>query len=137
MSVLCFLNPLDFNQICEPSSGLGFFTISLRLKVSHKFFDQEKVTCTMKLLILKLSLFSLSATAFTSPAWAPSRVFSIGTQLSAAVRPDTSSLIQEAMAASKKFGPTSKEARLAWEAVEEMDSSTNQVYVFPTNNLFT
>ena len=34
--------------------------------------------------------------------------------------------IQEAMAASKKFGPTSKEARVAWEAVEEMDASDNR-----------
>ena len=40
-------------------------------------------------------------------------------------RVDTSEAIQEAMAASKKFGPTSKEARLAWESVEEMDASDN------------
>lgn len=40
-------------------------------------------------------------------------------------RVDTSDAIQEAMAASKKFGPTSKEARLAWESVEEMDASDN------------
>ena len=41
-------------------------------------------------------------------------------------RVDTTDAIQEAMAASKKFGPTSKEARVAWEAVEEMDASDNR-----------
>ena len=41
-------------------------------------------------------------------------------------RVDTTEAIQEAMAASKKFGPTSKEARVAWEAVEEMDASDNR-----------
>ena len=41
-------------------------------------------------------------------------------------RVDTTEAIQEAMAASQKFGPTSKEARVAWEAVEEMDASDNR-----------
>lgn len=67
-------------------------------------------------------LLPLSATAFTGPIVARRSSFA----LHAAVRPDTSALIQEAMQASKTFGPTSTEARLAWEAVEEMDASTNQ-----------
>jgi len=44
--------------------------------------------------------------------------------LKAADRPDTSELIQDALKASKKFGASSPEARLAWETVEEIDSSS-------------
>jgi len=40
-------------------------------------------------------------------------------------RPDASSAIKEAMKASEKYGPTSPEARVAWDAVEEMDASDN------------
>jgi len=43
----------------------------------------------------------------------------------AATRVDSSTLIDEAMKLTKKFGATSAEARLAWEAVEEIDSSDN------------
>jgi hypothetical protein len=45
------------------------------------------------------------------------------TLLEATTRPDATSAVQEAMEATKKFGPTSKEARVAWDIVEEMDSS--------------
>ncbi|CAJ1934398.1 unnamed protein product [Cylindrotheca closterium] len=40
-------------------------------------------------------------------------------------RVDTSELIEEALAASKKYGASSPEARLAWEVVEEIDASDN------------
>ena len=40
-------------------------------------------------------------------------------------RPDTSEYVAAALEASKKFGATSKEAQIAWEIVEEMDSSDN------------
>mmetsp|Transcript_21525 Transcript_21525/g.24529 ORF Transcript_21525/g.24529 Transcript_21525/m.24529 type:complete len:223 (-) Transcript_21525:166-834(-) len=43
--------------------------------------------------------------------------------LNAEARPDTSELIQKALEASKEFGASSSEARLAWETVEEMDAS--------------
>ncbi|KAG7354650.1 CP12 domain containing protein [Nitzschia inconspicua] len=42
-------------------------------------------------------------------------------------RVDTSDLIKEALDISKKFGAASPEARLAWEAVEEVDASDNSV----------
>lgn len=59
-------------------------------------------------------------------AFAPSPSFGVrSTALNVDARPDTSKYVDEAMAASKKFGATSKEARLAWEEVEEMDSSNN------------
>lgn len=44
-----------------------------------------------------------------------------------ATRVDTSDLIEEALAASKKYGASSPEARLAWEVVEEIDASDNSV----------
>ena len=40
-------------------------------------------------------------------------------------RVDTSELIEEALAASKKYGASSPEARLAWQVVEEIDGSDN------------
>jgi hypothetical protein len=67
-----------------------------------------------------LFLLPLSIDAFTAPVHqfrgVESRLF--------AARPDASELIQKAMAAAKEFGATSKEARLAWETVEEMSAST-------------
>jgi len=42
-----------------------------------------------------------------------------------AVRTDSADLVTEALAASKEFGATSSEARLAWEAVEEVDAADN------------
>ena len=36
------------------------------------------------------------------------------------------SAIQEALETSKKFGPTSKEARVAWDIVEELNASDNR-----------
>ena len=79
-------------------------------------------------LLLALATTTTTTTnAFTVIVAAPSRqtAKSITVALKAAVRPDTSKIIQEALAKSKEFGPTSTEARLAWEAVEEMDASTN------------
>lgn len=40
---------------------------------------------------------------------------------------DATDLIEEATRISKEFGPTSPEARLAWEAVEEVNASDNSV----------
>jgi len=41
-------------------------------------------------------------------------------------RPDTTEYVAAALEASKKYGATSKEARLAWEQVEEMDAADNR-----------
>ena len=76
---------------------------------------------------MKFLLFALplSISAFTAPmlltqfytrGGVESRLF--------AERPDASELIKQAMAAGKEFGATSKEARLAWETVEELSAST-------------
>ena len=58
-----------------------------------------------------------SASAF-APAFLPR---SGSTQLQGRV--DSSEAITEALRLSEEFGASSKEARLAWEVVEEMDSS--------------
>lgn len=41
-------------------------------------------------------------------------------------RPDTTEYVAAALEASKKYGATSKEARIAWEAVEEIDAADNR-----------
>mmetsp|Transcript_52248 Transcript_52248/g.126260 ORF Transcript_52248/g.126260 Transcript_52248/m.126260 type:complete len:84 (+) Transcript_52248:233-484(+) len=41
-------------------------------------------------------------------------------------RADSADLIKEALEISKKFGASSPEARLAWEAVEEVDAADNR-----------
>ena len=43
-----------------------------------------------------------------------------------AAKVDSADLVKEAIQISKKFGATSPEARLAWEAVEEVDASDNR-----------
>jgi hypothetical protein len=75
--------------------------------------------------IMKL-LFALSVVVSAS-AFAPGMFAVRGkTSLQSSVRPDTSKWIAEALAAGEKYGPASPEARLAWEAVEEMDSADNR-----------
>mmetsp|Transcript_23901 Transcript_23901/g.35328 ORF Transcript_23901/g.35328 Transcript_23901/m.35328 type:complete len:216 (+) Transcript_23901:75-722(+) len=69
-------------------------------------------------LYLALALFA-AAEAF-SPI-----PFSARTNTQLYARVDSSELIKEALAASKEFGASSPEARLAWEAVEEVDASDN------------
>jgi hypothetical protein len=41
-------------------------------------------------------------------------------------RPDTANLVEEALKISATFGLDSKEAAVAWDAVEEVDSSDNR-----------
>jgi hypothetical protein len=74
---------------------------------------------------MKFTIASVFALAATAQAFVPASHFSTtsSTTLFAEVRVDSSELIQKAFAASKKYGPSSVEARLAWEAVEEVDSA--------------
>lgn len=64
-------------------------------------------------------LLASSTSAFVLPQHK-----AFGTAL-AASRVDSTSAIQQALEASRKYGPSSKEARLAWEIVEEGASSDN------------
>lgn len=70
---------------------------------------------------LYLSILFIQSAAAFAPA-ATTKAFVSQTAL-AMSRPDASQAIKEAMAASKKYGATSKEAMIAWDIVEEMDSS--------------
>jgi hypothetical protein len=42
------------------------------------------------------------------------------------IRPDTATLVEEALKISATYGLDSKEAAVAWDAVEEVDSSDNR-----------
>jgi Holliday junction resolvase RusA-like endonuclease len=73
--------------------------------------------------------FLVAAVAFLASntvAFAPAAFGRPSFQLQATVRPDTSQYVKQALEAVEKYGATSKEARLAWETVEEMDASNRQ-----------
>jgi len=67
-------------------------------------------------LFLSLIVSSLAASANAFSAKPPARV----------VRPDASAAVEEALKVTASFGIDSKEARVAWEIVEEIDSSDNR-----------
>ena len=75
----------------------------------------------MKATISLLLMVPLTASAFTPSLSLFQRQ---PTFLSAAK--DSSAAVAAALEASKKYGATSPEARVAWEAVEDMDSSDNR-----------
>jgi hypothetical protein len=76
---------------------------------------------------MKIALFALMAVA--ANAFAPSSV-NMRSPMQLSERVDSSDLVEKALAASKKFGASSPEARLAWETVEEVDSSDNRYVHF-------
>lgn len=69
---------------------------------------------------LSLSLALLASSAVHG--FAPT-ILGLRPATSLNARPDATAAIEAAMAATKKFGATSPEARMAWETVEEMDSA--------------
>jgi|EP00979_Chaetoceros_neogracilis_P008020 hypothetical protein len=74
----------------------------------------------MKYTILVSSLLSSSASAFlhtSKPRF--------GTTLNLE-RGDSQNAVKEALETSRKFGPQSKEARVAWDIVEEINASDNR-----------
>lgn len=83
----------------------------------------------MKFLLAFLSITSTVAFVMVAPTMhttSSSVMRTTPTTKLYSTRPDATTAIQSAMEASKKFGSTSPEARLAWEAVEEMDASDNR-----------
>ena len=68
------------------------------------------------------TLLFVTAQAFTVPSSYDMR----GKITCLWARPDTSKQVEAALEASHLHGPTSPEARIAWEAVEEMDASDNR-----------
>lgn len=74
-----------------------------------------------------LALASIALAASTTDAFTASlRSSKVSLTRAMAVRTDSSELVKEALEISKTFGATSAEARLAWEAVEEVDASDNR-----------
>ena len=69
-----------------------------------------------------MKLFIIAALASSAAAFAPVPSARVNTALAGA----SSDAIQAALEASKKFGPTSQEARVLWDIVEEMDASDNR-----------
>ena len=69
-----------------------------------------------------MKLFLIAALATSVTAFAPSQ----SGRTSIALRGAGSAEIEAALAASKEFGATSKEAGVLWDIVEEMDSSDNR-----------
>ena len=52
--------------------------------------------------------------------------FSAATNPSRPIRPDASAAVEEALKVTAAYGIESKEARVAWDIVEEMDASDNR-----------
>ena len=73
---------------------------------------------------MKLSLALLALFANSAQAFAPSINSNAGRHATTQLFVDSSQAIQDALAAAKEFGPSSPEARSAWDIVEEMDAST-------------
>ena len=68
-----------------------------------------------------MKLFLIAALVSSSAAFAPAPL----ARQSVALRSAGSADIEAALAASKKYGATSQEARVLWDIVEEMDASDN------------
>ena len=73
---------------------------------------------------MKISALLLLIGAAATSAFVPGTSLRASTSLAA--RADATSAIQEALEASKKYGATSPEARVAWDIVEEIDASDNR-----------
>eukprot|EP00565_Helicotheca_tamesis_P006330 CAMPEP_0185728572 /NCGR_PEP_ID=MMETSP1171-20130828/3900_1 /TAXON_ID=374046 /ORGANISM="Helicotheca tamensis, Strain CCMP826" /LENGTH=242 /DNA_ID=CAMNT_0028397295 /DNA_START=97 /DNA_END=825 /DNA_ORIENTATION=+ len=74
---------------------------------------------------LSILLFSVhSVTSFSTICTRQQTTFRAATtRIYGTSRPDTADAVAEALRISKEFGATSPEARVAWDAVEEMDSN--------------
>jgi hypothetical protein len=87
--------------------------------VTHQILSQKgHINTTMKLYVS----FLLAVAA--ADAFAPTPM-GVRNSVRLYSRPDTSEYVAAALEASKKYGATSKEAQIAWETVEEMDSADN------------
>eukprot|EP00565_Helicotheca_tamesis_P008586 CAMPEP_0185728804 /NCGR_PEP_ID=MMETSP1171-20130828/4199_1 /TAXON_ID=374046 /ORGANISM="Helicotheca tamensis, Strain CCMP826" /LENGTH=203 /DNA_ID=CAMNT_0028397549 /DNA_START=50 /DNA_END=661 /DNA_ORIENTATION=+ len=77
---------------------------------------------------MKYTLFLAALLSSSASAFAPSsnRVWGSSTALQNS-RVDSSEAVKAALDATKKYGATSPEARVAWDIVEEMDASDNSV----------
>jgi hypothetical protein len=110
-----------------------FVKSSLHTQTTILRSPKKKITIiTMKISLIALASVVSTASAFMVGVAPPVIIYSTApstttttTQLQAA-RADASVAIKAALDASKKYGATSPEARVAWATVEEIDSSDNR-----------
>lgn len=76
----------------------------------------KTVASTIALLLVLLGSFSVQG-------------FSVSNPSSSVRRPDASTAVEEALKITAAFGVESKEAKVAWDIVEEMDASDNRCVV--------
>lgn len=76
-------------------------------------------------LLLQLSLINETYSAFIPTAKHACKCTSPFLMMT---RPDSSNEIKEALKKSEEFGPNSREAKVAWDIVEEIDASDNIRY---------
>merc|ERR1719469_73964 len=81
---------------------------------------------TRKYVFFVFSITLSYVTSFTSTT-KNNRIFALRVSTKLQSRADSSDKVKAALETSKQYGATSKEARLAWEEVEEIDSSDNSV----------
>jgi len=79
----------------------------------------------MKISSLSLLLLAGSASAFLAPSLPSTATATAARTTQLQSRTDASDAIKAAQDASEKYGPTSPEAKVAWDTVEEMDASDN------------
>lgn len=75
----------------------------------------------MKFFLIQALLIASKATAFVQPSRS---MFGV-TALNSVADDKSSEAVKAALEASRTHGPTSKEARIAWETVEELNASDN------------
>jgi hypothetical protein len=86
-------------------------------------------------IFISLSLLLLSCDMTHSAFVASTKKHIIYDLTKMMARPDSSNEIQEALRMSKEFGPNSKEAKVAWDIVEEIDASDNVRKAFELGSL--
>jgi len=79
----------------------------------------------MKIVLSSILFASLFISAFSFAAFVPS-THATRRLTSTALRASNANAIAYALEMSKLHGPTAKESRLAWEAVEEISASDNR-----------
>ena len=75
---------------------------------------------------VSLALSTAAIMVASSEAFAPRTTAFQSRTSSLMAQVDSTDLVKEALEISKKFGSSSREARLAWEAVEEVNASDNR-----------
>ncbi len=124
LATTCEANPKRIcNERKKTSSHIkqtNQLTACHHLKIHIQLLAVEAIK-TMKIISASFCvLFAASGSAF-----APSNLRSFSTRL-CVERGNSSDAIQEAIEASRKFGPTSQQARVAWDIVEEINASDNR-----------